>query len=102
MKNINKRVQGLYEEARKTGLKYIEESARQILRKHPHLKEFVMCMGSALFTYDDKSGNDVILSLDERSYFGPLYRFLDEWDRVYKYTGEPMRFTVNGPVVTDW
>lgn len=80
------------------GIVYIEEMAREILRtqKRPH--EFVMCMGSWFFV--DK--NNEIIEPYNLKYMKPLVYFMDEWDRLMKFTGWPMRFTAYGPKITDW
>lgn len=57
-----------------------------------------MGMGTAFFTLR----TEINLSLEDRAYFAPLRNFLDDWDEIYNYTGEPMRFTAHGFKKTDW
>ena len=82
----------------------IEAKARGILRSHPTLDEFVMGMGAWLFTRKD-SADDISTVFRERipAYARPFERMMDEFDRLeLKITGEPMRFTAEGPVVREW
>lgn len=68
------------------------------MRRNPQLKEFVMVMGSACFwTADDQQRG----LCDRWKYTRPVEVVLEEFDYL-KLTGTPMRFTADGPVVTDW
>lgn len=82
-----------------------EDLARKILKDNPQLDEFIMCMGSFFFT--DKKGNDIdtfnsVVSKRLEKSFQPLNDFICDWDNTLKITSEPMRFTANGPKITDW
>jgi hypothetical protein len=77
----------------------IEWAARDILRKHANLGEFVMAMGVATFT--DRQTGDTI-ELGSRAYMATLDGFIGRWDNCLKLTGNPMRFTAYGPTITDW
>jgi hypothetical protein len=92
------RIQQLYDEALAVGLELIQAEARRILLEHKTLSEFVMCHGSAFFV--DNTGNTI--NLDERKYMSGLNEFMCEWNGVYKFSGESMRFTATGPTYKDW
>lgn len=96
-------------------LKEVERLARKVLKEHPNLDEFIMCMGSYFFTYKDKTNKDHLsgyeqrvnkswqyYTVDSRAYLKPLNNFISKWNEVLKITGEPMRFTAEGPIITDW
>lgn len=87
------------ETARVIAVKLLRERARQILREHENLGEFVMAMGTAMFTV---KGPGIPLSVGDRRYFKPVLDVLDKYDSILHLTGEPMRFTADGPIVTDW
>lgn len=74
----------------------VERMAREILRAHKNLGEFIMGMGSCGFTY--KNGGRAY----ELKYTQPLYDFIDKWDSILKITGTPMRFTADGEKRTNW
>lgn len=90
-----------YDRARSIGLAIIEREARKVLKDDPTIKEFVMAMGSATFTclYD---GGEELLHVEDVDSSLDLKFILDEWDDVFKFTGEPMRFTATGPVRREW
>lgn len=90
-------VRRLYREAERLSLKLVEGKARRVLRKNPHLKEFVMAMGTWLFVHRD--GGVVV---DTPYCARGLAKLINELDDTYHLTGHPMRFTADGPVVTDW
>ena len=100
---MNKDISHHYDEACRLAIEEVERLARKILCKHRNLDEFVMAMGLAIFT---EKGKDFVryggLDLEDRAYFKPLERFLYEWDDYLKLTGAPMRFTADGPVITEW
>ena len=98
MKPVRKRIEKHYEQACTLALSEVERLARQILANHSNLHEFVMGMGGAIFiTKDDDN-----LGTEDRAYMKPLNDLLMEWDDYLKLTGEPMRFTVDGPIVREW
>jgi hypothetical protein len=99
---IERQIEQLVEIASQIALAEIERIARKVLRKHKsRLTEFVMAMGSATFTHKD--GTNVGTN-EWESFAGmrPLDKLLDEWDETLHLTGTPMRFTADGPKVTDW
>ncbi len=91
---------GMYDDA----LALIETRARKILVSHPNLDEFVMAMGGWLFTKKN-SHDDISTVYRERipAYARTFAEMMDEFDDMeLKVTGEPMRFTAQGPVVRMW
>lgn len=87
-------------DATRIAVELVEGHARRILRTHANLDEFVMGMGRAFFTLkgDDKTNLDT----DERRYFKPIDDLLHEFDQELHITGIPMRFTADGPKITNW
>lgn len=101
-----------YDKAEKTASEAVEKMARQILREHPELNEFIMGMGTYFFTYK-KGGNLHPISskmnssynyvyYDTEPFLKPLNDFIGEWDSRLNITGDGMRFTADGIKVTDW
>jgi len=85
-------------------LTLIERRARAILAAHANLDEFVMGMGTWIFTKRD-SEDDISTVYREYipAYAMPFTRMMDEFDDLeLKVTGESMRFTAGGPVVREW
>lgn len=103
-------IKQFFEHAETAALTLIEQRAREILKKRPTLKEFVMGMGSAQFTlkkpmpYGDCLKVDSFAAWDDAfpRYLKPVFDIINEWDCVLKLTGTPMRFTATGPKVADW
>jgi hypothetical protein len=101
-----------YEKAEKTASEVVEKMARQILREHPELNEFVMAMGTYFFTYKEGGNLDPISSkmnssynyvyYDTEPFLKPLNDFIGEWDSRLKITGDAMRFTAKSEKITDW
>ena len=101
-----------YEKAENIASEAVEKMARQILREHSELNEFVMAMGTYFFTYKRGGNLDPISSkmnssynyvyYDTEPFLKPLNDFISEWDSRLKITGDSMRFTVDGVKVTDW
>ncbi len=96
---------------RKALLKEIEKEARKIMFQHKNLTEFIMAMGTCFFV--DKNNNNISLTTEvyrnysysweyTYKYFTKLHEIFDEFDDVYKLTGEPMRFTATSKVTNDW
>lgn len=96
----NAKIAELYDQARQLALADLESLARDILKKRPNYKEFIMAMGSCFFT-TKRNGETVDLTPDDEC-FSDMHALLSEWDEYLKLTGEPMRFTVDGPRKTDW
>jgi hypothetical protein len=93
------------QEARILAIKEVERLARGILRSDASLTEFVMGMGMASFNEVD--GNGLILgagtfSESSSTLAEELDSFLNDYDKHFGLTGTPMRFTKDGPVVTNW
>ena len=106
--NIDK----LFDKCADAALLKVEEMARKILKKHPHLDYFMMAMGTYFFV--DKKGNTINTQEEFRTanhsyswrythkYFQPLTEFIMKWDDAFKLTGNPMKFTAEGNKITDW
>lgn len=108
MKEISvaeKRIKTAYQLANTLALEHVEYLARTILQQHKNLDEFVMAMGTWYFTkrVNNAAGFE-ILDQDSTRYLenSRLRAFIDVWDQCLKLTGQPMRFTAEGPVQTDW
>lgn len=99
-----KEIESLYMQAFESAIELVELEARNILRKNKSLDEFVMAMGSASFTTKKKKGTPYydIVDLGKNPSFKRLNDFINQWDSYLKITGEAMRFTANGPKITDW
>lgn len=102
-----------YQQASEAASALVEEQARAILRKHPNLHEFVMAMGGWFFTAKKSQDRSLLpgehAMIHPTDYHAPRYitnsrlaNFITEWDPYLKVTGEPMRFTADGPVVREW
>lgn len=64
-----------------------------------------MAMGIWTFTLQKADAEDEHPTVyDEPRYIANsrLARFINKWDEYLKITGEPMRFTADGPVVREW
>jgi hypothetical protein len=85
-------------------LDLIENKARKLLLDHPCLDEYVMAMGGWLFTRKGRT-DDISTAYREciPAYAMSFTRMMDDFDTVeLKVTGEAMRFTATGPIVTSW
>lgn len=100
----------LYEQASNRAEAILEREARKILRAHKRLDEFVMGMGGWFFTVKIGSkingmiveeGHSTILH-EPPPYAEKLAEFITDCEKLFSITGTPMRFTANGPVVTEW
>ena len=91
MKRIRKKIQ----EADSLALDLIESRARNILKEHPNLHEFVMGMGCAFFTDMEKCPT-------YPKYGNPVFEIITEFDNILHLTGNPMRFTATGDKLTNW
>lgn len=96
---------------RKELLAEVEKEARKIMKQHPNLVEFIMAMGTCFFV--DKNGNNISLTTEVYKnysyswkytfkYFTKLHKIFDEFDEIYKLSGEPMRFTATSKITKDW
>ena len=96
----------LKSQAEELALKELEKLARNFLRKYPDYKEFVMGMGvwsvrhnaGGNYCHRDSRYHDVEPELME------IGEFIDYFEYQFDNTfcGNPMRFTAEGPVITDW
>ncbi len=94
--------------------KYIEEIeiiAREILKNHSRLDEFVMANGQIFFTVKSENlyqndpcshGGFAALDLDRYAYMSELKNLIDDNDYQFHMTGDSMRFTANGKKITNW
>lgn len=107
----NERIAKHYHAASKLALTLVEKHARQILRDHNKLDEFVMAMGGWFFTYKvgavDSQGIVIEPGMDRiihetLDYMEPVTNIMCEWDDYLKITGEPVRFTAHGTRITHW
>lgn len=98
---INDKINLHLQEADRLALAELERIARRILRRNKRLDEFVMAMGSATFTIKN-SREQIGYSWSMPKYAKPLFDFLDEWDRILRLSGTPMRFTADGAKRTNW
>ena len=107
-----KLVSDLFGKAEKEASKVVEKMARDILNRHEELDEFIMGMGTYLFTYK-KGGNldpktqkmnlsGKYIYSDSKPFLKPLNSFIDKWDETLRMTGETLRFTAKGSRVTKW
>jgi len=96
MINAKSKIRYHYEQACKIAENEVIRMARDILRKHKNLDEFIMAMGGWFFT----EHGDV--KHDKLCYMKHLDDFITEWDEFLKITGSPMRFTASGKVRRDW
>jgi len=100
------------ETARDIAINEVIRMARQLMRNHKNLHEFIIAMGSYFFIDDN---NDTIettdqlmnksyeyYTVDSFKYFKPLNDFISKWDDTLKLTGEGIRFTADGEIITDW
>jgi len=102
-KQINRlmrKVESIETKAGELALKEVVRMARQIMRSHPEIKEFVMGMGGWHFSYGDPSfrcPNENYMKFSKR-----LAKFIEKWDDRFQLTGCPMRFTADGEIRHDW
>lgn len=97
MSKRKKEFEKLYDQAFDLAIKEIEEAARRIMRNHPRLVEYCQGMGTWMFSDADDNlydGDDRICK--------PVDDIMQKWDEYLHLTGHPMRFTVDGPVITMW
>lgn len=108
---MEKQVKEHYNKAVEIALENVEKMARNILRRHKHIDYFVMAMGTYYFV--DKNGNIVDTHTevyrnggyshdDAKAYFKPLNDFIGRWNEYLKLTGNPMKLTAKGKIITDW
>lgn len=104
-------IQHFYDKACELAVQEVEKEARKILREHKHLDYFIMAMGTYYFV--DKKGQNIDTqqpckrnghnSWDHSfKYFEKLTNLICEWDEYLKITGNAMKFTADGKVITDW
>jgi flavodoxin len=93
--NKRKLLEQQYNAAEETALEIVEEIGRHIIREND-LEEFVMGMGTWCFYSEDGQIDDDDPMIDE------MKNFISEWDNYLHLTGSLMRFTADGPVITNW
>jgi hypothetical protein len=98
-KSYLKEIEGHYNLASAAAEKELIRLARRAMRKSPVLIEFVMGMGTWFFV--DKN-DDYIHEDDSRMCVRDVSDFMEEWDEVFKLTGNLMRFSVDSEVVRNW
>lgn len=97
--SVNKRLTAMVAKAETLALKELERIALKLLKRNKkRYTEFVMAMGVATFTTTDNHS----VHADEDPRFSELHRFLLDWDDMFKLTGNPVRFKLDGVRVTDW
>lgn len=89
-----------YEKARGIGLFLVEKYARQALKDNAstNAHEFVMAMG--VYSFWDSKDRQMGCMFDSAA--ERLDDLMMNWDGALKLTGEPMRFTADGPVRREW
>lgn len=94
-----------YDKAYSLAVELIESRARSLMHEYPELEEFIMAMGRASFIYkgDDISPDELDVKCGVKySRSKPFADLIYKYDEMFNITGEPMRFTAEGPKVTDW
>jgi hypothetical protein len=87
------------EKATEAALQEIERLARRMLKKYKYMDEFLMAMGGYFVTR--KPDKEILYDLQNKEW-KELESFIDEYDDELKLTGDAMRFTAEGPKITDW
>lgn len=103
MMTTAKEVREHYDKASEAASAFVEQEARAILCKHRNLHEFVMGMG--IWSFTTKNGDSHLPGFHTTPRYitnSRLAKFIFEWDSYLKITGEPMRFTADGPTVREW
>lgn len=93
-----KDIKKLHKQTSQDALALVEREARNVMKHHPKLVEFVMGMGDWGF-YDKR---DNYLTSETTRYLESFGNLIDTLDDMFGVTGEPMRFTVDGKVIKDW
>lgn len=100
-------LEGPHKEIEAAFLEELEQRARKIMKRHPACTEFVMAMGGAQF--DRRDGH----AIDDTDYAGgdcpqyleDFFEWLGDMNALHglgPVMGIPIRFTADGPVVTNW
>jgi len=98
---VETQIDMLLEEAGKLAYAEIERRARKLMKDHPRLVTFCMCMGSA--TFYDKACEPLYLDESDVKYLRPFYNFLDRFDDTLHITGMPLRLrSWDGPADASW
>lgn len=99
MKYSEAKVQALYDQASQLLRNEIERRARSIMKRNRRCASFCMCMGTATFY----SVNGSPIDADGINYLQEFDDFLNNWDGVYRMTGDPMKIEGHAaPLLTDW
>ena len=96
--NPTKQIDEMLFEARRLALEWVENEARRLLKQNSWLTEFIMAMGGATF----RTREDRLLDVDMVTIADDLADFIRKFDDSLGITGEPMRFTKDGPKITVW
>ena len=83
----------------------VECLARKVLKRCPYLKEFMMGMGCCEFIATRTDHQDRPVYYDQDNYnqhMTEFFEFIARWGEQFKITGSPMRFTKDGPKITNW
>lgn len=100
-----------HQRARRLILDEIELIARKVLTENPEYVEFIMAHGTHFITTKEQglycvslTTSNVFADCDEHDYkkIKEVTDILLKWDETYGLTKESIRFTHDGPVVTNW
>lgn len=97
-KDVNTAIGRLVAQAQDLASQHVEEMARTILRRNRKSVEW-FCLGMGTAAFYDMQGYPMD---DDDPKFREFYEFVGEWDSTLHITGEPMKFTADGPKITDW
>lgn len=105
MKYSKKRVEAAYEELCDCVEGEVRRLARKVLQENSRLTEFIKGMGTCFFK--DVDGNSLGIDCCEHPNYTPkeiqeVFDLINEWDDILKLTGDPVRFTADGPEITCW
>lgn len=76
----------------------IRRQARTILQSNPDLVEFIKGMGRWFFV--DTNG-EYHTDVDDKRLV-EIGELIEMWREPFQTTGNPVRFTTNGPEITNW
>ena len=94
---VSQQIKELHSKASELASKEVIRLARKTMAADATLEEFIMGMGTWYF----KDANGLIYDENDKR-FAEIEAFISEWDNELRITGEPMRFTPNGPIVRNW
>ena len=91
-------IRNAYVRARSLALNLVEARARRILMENSDMGEFIMGMGTWMFTLKKRNAN--VDGDDPR--LKPIDEVMIEWDRDLGISGIPTRFTAKGKTRRNW